>query len=219
MSCSKCKVTESKEEPLTNCDKCTGKYCQTCARLSTTEYRAAILKSSRTLLFLCPNCRSSFDFIQPETYIKSKIEAELKSLRDEILSIKNDFSLFSKNSKLLKKDETTDILKAEILKLKEEFKIEIKQLKHEIINLKESNIDMIILMTNAPASVSLSSRKPLFAKIVQMIPSNMLASAHKRAIQHHPRINHRHRKEMRQIHLIKIIYLLIISQHSTLYLN
>lgn len=59
-ACEGCKADVSSCEALFDCDKCQLSFCQKCARLSSTETRAAVLKK-RIMIFLCPGCASHYD--------------------------------------------------------------------------------------------------------------------------------------------------------------
>lgn len=149
MSCFKCKSPDSKEEPLLTCDKCKGKLCQTCAKLSTTEYRAASLKSGRTLLYLCLVCRPIVNLNQTEN-------EKLKEVQIDLHTLNKKFTDFSKTTlQLIEKimeNDNNNILKTiqkEIQLLKDDLRKSIERTKQEVINIKETNKDMIRLLSNS----------------------------------------------------------------------
>lgn len=55
-TCRDCGNEASSEKPLVTCDHCASVICRSCADLTTTEVRAVNL-SKRSILFLCPSCR------------------------------------------------------------------------------------------------------------------------------------------------------------------
>lgn len=149
MSCTKCKAPESKEEPLITCDKCKRKLCQNCTKLSTTEYRAASLKSGRILLYLCGDCRSSLNLNQSDNEKLIEIQNDLHTLNKKLTD-------FSKTT--LQLIEKTNLnhnkIFTELQSLKEDMQKNIERTKQEIIIMKETNKDMIKLLSNAPKSYS-----------------------------------------------------------------
>lgn len=181
MNCLKCKTVETKEDPLTVCDKCKSKLCQTCAKLSTTEYRAAILKSARRLVYLCVDCQSVNILTQENTI--NEIRKDIKKLSDKLEEVMNTFfqkeyitekeinDKFTKpfmkhlntlNSELqlikqevAKKQDIQEkvvkLLQNDIKSAKTTLQDDIQHTKIELTNMKESNKDMIKLLTERTA--------------------------------------------------------------------
>lgn len=123
MNCNICKRTETKDESLANCDNCNNKLCQTCSKLSTTEYRAVTMKSSRALLYWCINCKANKAIITNQ---------DLKQLITDI--VRKEITTALKNVEMFK-SEPTVIAKLDLLST-------------DICNLKDSNIELIKLLTD-----------------------------------------------------------------------
>lgn len=121
--CQQCGASGSSEEPLATCDQCSTVLCKTCADLSSTELRAVALKKrSKSLTYLCSGC-------QP-----SRTDFRFAELRDSLLKLmRQQFDTFATSL-------TADI------SLQLESKI--SGLQAEVSVLRESNIDLIKLLTN-----------------------------------------------------------------------
>lgn len=136
MSCIKCKTIDTKEEPLTICDKCNNKFCQTCAKLSTTEYRAVTMKSARILVYWCLHCRAN------------SMTTENQDLKQFITDVV--------------RTEITLALKAIPLNSNTNLSTKLDTLSVDVNNLRESNIDLVRLLTQGN----------------QIMPSSNLAANH-----------------------------------------
>lgn len=60
MNCISCKSSDTSGQAVVICDRCTSALCQECASLTTTEMRSVVLRK-RTIIFLCMQCRASYD--------------------------------------------------------------------------------------------------------------------------------------------------------------
>lgn len=145
MSCSKCKAVETKDDLLATCDKCNCKLCQSCAKLSTTEYRAATLKSARTLIYLCSNCRKTISLTQ-ENKILNEIQTDIKKICNKLNEILN-LNSQQRNATNTDINQIIEPLQNEMKVLRDQLQYDIKNTKQEVTNIKDSNIDMIKLLT------------------------------------------------------------------------
>lgn len=53
--CNKCLKSESADNAIVTCDRCSKKHCRECSGLTTTEMRAVAVKS-RVIKFYCQDC-------------------------------------------------------------------------------------------------------------------------------------------------------------------
>lgn len=143
MSCSKCANHKSRY----TCDVCYKTICNECSALTSTEERCMNL-SKRKLKFLCPDCEENLvDYIKPNE-VNKNLRAENQALRKQILELTNtDISLQPLNEKSNLMDEIQTIITSTI---KDQISMEVSQIRQEIVDLKESNKDMIRLLTAAP---------------------------------------------------------------------
>lgn len=156
MNCNTCDTLGTKDDPLTVCDQCRVKECQSCSRLSTTEYRAVVMKS-RVILYHCSACRPTLTSASGMTgrEIKATLSAELTPIMDKIgeLDIMLNSASF-KDSLLhqLRRDFSaiTNSLEQRIVS---ELQQKISAVSDEVSTLKQSNIDLVRLLTNRPSPV------------------------------------------------------------------
>lgn len=155
MNCNKCKHPETKEEPLAICDKCSAKLCQACAKISSTEYRAVTMKSSRALLYWCLNCRA--DAIADNNQNIKQLISE--TIREEIaLAINNLHS--SNNDPLNKK---------------------LDSLSNDIRNLRDSNVELVRFLTQdnpnlaTPPLHNTSEQKALYEDLLSTLSNKFEA--------------------------------------------
>lgn len=114
--CFACRTAESEKVALASCDGCNMGYCQSCADLTSTEWRAVLLKK-RSVMFYCRTC------------------LELKGTAGSLHDIIRD------TLKALLPSLVLPFISAEI-----EEKVDSLHVK--IDALKDSNIDMVRLLTN-----------------------------------------------------------------------
>lgn len=81
IKCKKCKKSTSDKKPGAKCDCCDVVLCSDCAGLSATEGRVLDLKSNRSLLFLCPDCRGNLRQLPMLVKLVSELRDELKCLK------------------------------------------------------------------------------------------------------------------------------------------
>lgn len=118
--CKSCNTTVSSADLLATCDRCGTCLCQACAEVTATELRAILLKK-RCIIYYCCDCRESLSAATNHPMGNSCPE----QLREEI----TDF---------------TNALKAELLAT---FQSEMDRLTREVVDLKQSNIDLVRLLT------------------------------------------------------------------------
>lgn len=126
-TCRKCSATESSEIPIAICDMCSISLCKACANLTSTEVRAVALKN-RSIIFLCCDCRAKRDFRCDQTEMK---ELMLECFRNELASFSQNFS---------------DRIVAE-------FEARLGLVSGEVTILRESNIELVNLLTNQPCQL------------------------------------------------------------------
>lgn len=129
--CSKCSKSESANSPLATCDKCGIRHCQNCSTLSSTEIRTVILKN-RIMKYYCENCRAEIDNIMSCHNIVPSGEEAIQS--------------GPVAEKSISAQEIANLLKPLYMKIAE--------LEAQVVNLKESNIDLINLLTQKPQLIS-----------------------------------------------------------------
>lgn len=131
MSCGKCGVSESSDDPCPSCDRCAAVLCKTCADLSTTEMRAVTMKNKRSLIFLCPDCRPVRDVLFDLATFKNALLHQLLS----------DFS------------ERVNSLETRIMAAVRQSQQEIIGVSTEVSVLRQSNVDLVRLFTNGAPPV------------------------------------------------------------------
>lgn len=125
-TCIKCNTAGSSSEPLTSCDRCEMSLCKSCASLTTTELRAIALQK-RSISFFCSECReaqlqpSPNGFVDLKRTICDLIRGEFSSLVDDIAG-----------------------------KICTELQPEMNSIRNEVAALRESNVDLIRLLTEGP---------------------------------------------------------------------
>lgn len=127
MSCSKCK-TELSTEDLGKkiiCDLCKARLCQTCSGLRETEIRVMQL-NRRTLKLKCDMC---------EVSISDSLKQLEENFTNKLEIIQNNF---------------TTLLNS----LKDGLHESLSQTKAEVVILRESNIELVNLLTNANCQIS-----------------------------------------------------------------
>lgn len=139
MSCSKCNIEISKDDlnKKIRCDKCKAQYCHPCSGVNSTEIRVLQLAGSRKLKFICDMCEN-----QPEiqnSIFDSIIEDKIKSVTESLQKHLDDL----------------------VQTIRMEFVNSSDALKAEVVMLRESNIEMINLLTNKPKIVSESCQDPI----------------------------------------------------------
>lgn len=131
MSCRKCGVSESADDPCPSCDRCATVLCKTCADLSTTEMRAVTMKNKRSLIFLCPDCRPIRDVL-----------FDLATFKDALLhQLLSDFS------------ERVNSLESRLMAAVRQSQQEINDVSNEVSVLRQSNVDLVRLFTNGAPPV------------------------------------------------------------------
>ncbi|CAH1100942.1 unnamed protein product [Psylliodes chrysocephalus] len=159
MFCIKCKFKETKEDQLVVYDKCMCKLCPSCSKLTTTEYRVATMKQARMLICFCSTCRPTI-FLNPSD---DDTKEEIKVMKDNIGTLTNSITKLSTNLitslSNVKEGTTNNIekivsqyIKQEVEKLNKEIKNEFIQINSEVKTLRESNLDMVKLLTHAPSN-------------------------------------------------------------------
>lgn len=120
MICSECNKELSTEElnKKIRCDECKVILCQNCSSLSGTEIRVMQLVGKRYLSFTCEKCKNKF--IKNAEYINEEFNKKFDELKNH----------FSKN----------------LSSLKQHLESTISVLQNEVINLRESNIELIHLL-------------------------------------------------------------------------
>lgn len=132
MNCSEC-IKELSTEELNKkirCDVCKSALCQNCSSLSGTEIRVMQLVGKRFLSFTCDKCKNKD--VKTVTCIYEEFSKKFEDLEQH----------FSEN----------------LCSLKQHMETTISTLQNEIINLRESNIELIHLL-NVKCSTSLISPK------------------------------------------------------------
>lgn len=121
MACAKCKIELSTEElgKKIKCDQCNSRLCQACSGLRETEIRVMQL-NKRTLKLKCDVCECS---------MPSSLKQLEENFNNNLVKIQNDFTMLLNS---LKNDLTESI----------------SHTKDEIVTLRESNIEMVHLLTN-----------------------------------------------------------------------
>lgn len=122
MSCSKCKIELSGDElnKKIKCDYCKSQFCQRCSELSPTEIRSMQLTTKRVLKYACNEC---------DAIIKTRFERLFQQFTEKQSEIQEQFETHLKT-------------------LQEDMVENINNLKTEVDNLKQSNIDLIKLLTD-----------------------------------------------------------------------
>lgn len=121
MSCFKCNIilSNSELEKKIKCDLCTSSFCQTCSGLSATEIRVMQLSGRRMLKFLC-GCKAD-NSLPAYAGISTDVLEKLKHVEDKFVNKISD-------------------IKADLAK-------EITSLKEEVFILRESNIQLVHMLT------------------------------------------------------------------------
>lgn len=136
--CRGCKASESADDPLSACDWCSFSFCRTCANLSSTELRAVALRK-RTIIFLCPDCRSGMDQLRSGPGNPSALkDSMLDCMKAELANV-------------------SDVIKNTLLC---EIDSRISSVKDEISAVRQTNIDLVRLLTD-DRSLSLVRRPSL----------------------------------------------------------
>lgn len=119
MACFLCNTTLESDElnKKIKCDSCNNRFCQSCSGLNSTETRVMQLAGKRTLKFVCEKCNHPTSSETQSTFCNTF----LSDLRKEINSV------------------TTSI--------KNELEINTSDMKNEITILRESNIQLIHLLS------------------------------------------------------------------------
>lgn len=88
-TCGECNVSGSSEEPLVVCNGCSAMLCKSCADLTTTEYRAIVLKKrSKSIIYHCSSC-----LVAPASLNFSSLrDSILEKLREEFLDLSESLS-------------------------------------------------------------------------------------------------------------------------------
>lgn len=153
--CSSCKRSLCSEcHVVYNCDFCKNNICGNCSNLSSTEVRCMALKN-RLLKFHCSNCKIISNY---HNLVKStkKLEEENSKLKEQLNTYTKD--LHRKRDDCDIPDGLKDTLEPVLTDIINNLVgHEISQLKEEVNILKESNIDLIKLFTNAPTNFKAKS--------------------------------------------------------------
>lgn len=156
-----CKNKNLDQKQIIICDECAKAYCKLCAGIAPTEMRVIEL-TKRKLRYYCPNCSSVSNKIEQ---LNKKLTVEnntlkrnlyeqtiiIEKLRDLEREINKTQEVFTQTL-----EQTTEILKLNYLN-------EIAALKNEIKNIRDSNVDLVRLLTanqwNRNRNSSLSQEK------------------------------------------------------------
>lgn len=133
-TCRKCSVKGTPDEPLAICDRCSTPLCKSCAGLQTTELRAVVLKK-RLVVYYCSECH-------PCVSTKGLPSADSPAIADSSLLalVKVEIA------------KVTELIRAD---LERTVRQEIKPVADGILNLRQSNIDLVRLLTDVPTPSSL----------------------------------------------------------------
>lgn len=180
MECSKCHELIDQDKKYNKCDLCHKTYCYECSPISSTEERCMKL-TTRILKYFCTECD------RKKTWkLNAQLHAQNELLQKQISKTQAENRLLhEQNSKLLKNISTPDsdnlnskevkeireIIREEIstelmANLKAEILHEVAQIRQEMKNLTESNLDLIKLYENLPLRQR-EVQLPQFSEIVK----------------------------------------------------
>lgn len=144
MPCSKCKIANTKA--FYKCDLCQNTFCNECAQLTSTEDRCMNLSKKR-LKYLCDQCDEKL--------------LDSQKLLEENLKLKEQIIQLTKRESNAKDNEPKNV---HIINISEKMdhieniiNEKITQVKTELEDFKESNKQMVRLLTEAPPSVNLKA--------------------------------------------------------------
>lgn len=126
-ACRKCNSAGSSTEPLVACDRCAVTLCKSCALLSSTELRAVCLQK-KTINFFCSGCQSQ--------------QFMLGSPDDLQAAIRN-----------VVREELSDFVNLIATRVSAELHSELNSIHNEVAFLRQSNVDLVRLLTEGPRNL------------------------------------------------------------------
>lgn len=164
MNCSKCEFTETAGDLLAACDNCGCRLCQSCAKLSATEYRAVTMKK-RAIVYWCFECTpAALPNLGSHTIHSLKVDIERSVsdiVRSEVSKLVDGFMDLRDNSTELMrlcqpKSLPEGALLADLAEPMRQIGLlhtDVLNLTDTVNNLRDSNIELVKLCQPKPSTI------------------------------------------------------------------
>lgn len=177
-----CKNVNLDIKQILICDKCSKGHCKGCSKIAPTEIKCLELKKERRLRYYCPDCLNSItenenilkinqQLIEENTALKNKLEDTTSSDSTGIL---NDFQMALNELKAILMQAINET-NTNIAIQQDKYQKETILLRNEIKVIRDSNIDMVRLLTQVE-----KQKVPIPINSVKTLESNPIP--HKAAL-------------------------------------
>lgn len=145
-NCSACKTDEI---PVVSCDKCSVKFCEKCAPLTSTEWRSVILKK-RKIIFLCGDCKQLFEqFMQADFADDTGSFQAMDLLKEIIMKMDRGVDMIEQT-----KLQVATVVEGLLANFARNLESKISDVRAEVAILKNSNTDLVRLKSTGTSVTS-----------------------------------------------------------------